>query len=418
MQQFLGNMASICFYFQVHQPYRVKPYGIFDIAYDQQLFDTPLNRTILDEVADHCYLPANQLLYELIQQYEGRFKVAFSITGVALAQFGQWRPDVIESFQRLVATGNVELLAETYHHSLSSLYSEHVFKDQLAQHTAAMQHYFGVTPTVFRNTELIYSNQLAMEIQQLGYKGILAEGIPAEVGQYSVNCLRHPPQVAAMPLLLRNYSLSDAIAFRFSDTTWNSYPLTAADYVAWLHQEAVHGADTINIFLDYETFGAHQTAATGIFDFLRALPAEVFRYEALDFKTPSEVIATYPIRGVYDVPSSSSWADTERDLSAWCGNALQKEALRRLYAMEAAVYHIGDAVLLADWHRLTTSDHYYYMCTKNGADGAVHQHFSPYKDPLQAYTYCMNAYADLEYRIEQHIGRSGIEKLVTIEAPS
>jgi alpha-amylase len=396
-------MTSICFYFQVHQPYRLKKYTFFNIGYENNIFDDNLNKEILNKVSEKCYLPANQVFFDLIKKYDGKFKICFSFSGVVLEQFEKWRPDVLESFKRLVDTGCVEILSETYYHSLSYLYSKEEFKRQINQHKAKVEQLFEVEPIVFRNTELIYNNDIASYISKLGYKGIIAEGVDRLLVQKSPNFLHHPPKMSDFPILLKNYKLSDDIAFRFSDKNWKEFPLKAETYSQWLHNIAGNG-DVINLFMDYETFGEHQWASTGIFDFLYNLPKYVLKHPNFDFKTPSEVINSYPIRGDYNVSGISSWADTERDLSAWRSNAIQYEALRRIFDLEKVVYLKGNIKILDTWKKLTTSDHFYYMCTKYWADGDVHKYFSPYENPLQAFNYFNNTCAHLEYKLNKQLG--------------
>ena len=393
-------MPSVCFYFQVHQPYRLSKYNFFEMGKDSHYFDTNKNVEVLNKVSEKCYLPANAAFLKLIKQYNGKFKIAYSISGVALEQFQTWRPDVLDSFKRLVDTGCVELLAETYHHSLSYLYSKSEFIEQVNRHEDIIKTHFGVRPEVFRNTELIYNNEIASFVKSLGYKGILAEGVDWLLGHKSPNFIHHPPGASDFPVLLKNYKLSDDIAFRFSNKEWKEHPLTAEKFAHWVHKTAGTG-DTLNLFMDYETFGEHQWADTGIFDFIRHLPQYIFKHPDFRFNTPSEVISTYPIRGEYDVHQISSWADMERDLSAWRSNEMQHEALRRLYQLEAAAKRSSDPTILEDWRKMTTSDHFYYMCTKYWSDGDVHKYFSPYDSPLDAYNNLINACGDLELRLSR-----------------
>lgn len=392
-------MPSICFYFQVHQPFRLKPYDCFKIGHDHAYEDEAKNKEILDRVAKKCYLPANFLLLSLIEKYQGDFKIAYSISGTALEQMEKYRPDVLRSFQALAETGCVEFLAETYNHSLSYLYSKNEFVRQVNKHSAKINELFNQQPTVFRNTELIYNNELANYVSDLGYKGIICEGLDHILGHKSPNFVYHPPHNYQMKCLLKNYKLSDDIAFRFSNHGWAEWPLTAPKFAHWAHQVAGNG-ETINLFMDYETFGEHQWPETGIFEFLKNLPAEIFKHPDYDFKTPSEVIKRYDARGEYDVHNLSSWADMERDLSAWLGNGLQHDAMERIYKLETIVKEIGDEELLNTWAKLTTSDHFYYMCTKYWNDGDVHKYFSHYNTPYDAYINFMNVVTDLEHQLE------------------
>ncbi|MET0341456.1 MAG: glycoside hydrolase family 57 protein [Polyangiales bacterium] len=387
-------MPSVCCYFEVHQPYRVRSYDVFQIGRAHDYFDDKLNRDVMQKVARKCYLPANALMLELIERLEGRFRVAYAITGCALEQMQRYAPEVIESFQRLVQTGCVELLGETYHHSLASVYDLSEFREQVALHTRAMQDVFGVTPTVFRNTELILDDRIAAEVAALGFRGVLAEGADDVLDSRSPNYV-YQANGAPLALLLKNYRLSDDIAFRFSNRSWVDYPLTADKFARWVHNVRSSG-DTVNLFMDYETFGEHQWAETGIFDFLAALPQAVLAEPGFRFLTPSETLAAHPPVDVLGFPRTTSWADAERDLSAWNGNDMQLRAIARVTALGERIKRRNNPSLLALWRKLTTSDHFYYMCTKWFGDGDVHAYFSPYESPYEAFINYMNALTDLE----------------------
>ena len=396
-------MPSVCFYFQVHQPLRVRKYRIFDVGNSSEYFNdqsgTSLdNKFIIEKVANKCYLPANKVLFENIKN-NPEFKVSFSISGVALEQFEKNAPEVIDSFKELVNTGNVELLSETYHHSLASIYSEEEFINQVKLHRKKIRDLFGVTPSVFRNTELIYSNDVARIAEEMGYKGILAEGADHILGWRSPTFVYKPIERDKIKLLLKHYRLSDDIAFRFSSREWPEFPLTASKFADWVTSHN-GSADIINLFMDYETFGEHQWEDTGIFEFLKYLPEEILKNPDNNFVTPSEAIDKYEAKGELDIPNPISWADTERDLSAWISNDLQKEALDTLYALGKEIIHIDDPVLLEDWRRLQTSDHFYYMCTKYFNDGDVHKYFSPYESPYEAFIAYMNVMQDMRLRLE------------------
>ena len=391
-------MASICFYFQIHQPPRLRRYSVFDT--EASYFDETRNRRILDRIVERCYLPATQLILKLVQRHEGRFRVAYSLTGCVIEQLRRHHPQVIALFQQLAETGCVEFLGETYYHSLSFLYSRDEFKAQVALHADTIYELFGQRPTVFRNTELIYNNELAEFIAATnGYGGILTEGVDHLLGDRSAAQLYQPPRVDGVKLLLKNYRLSDDIAFRFSNRDWTGWPLTADKFARWIHNVNDQGK-VCNLFIDYETFGEHQWRETGIFQFLEALPAEVFKIGGDDFRTPGECVRQIESSGVYDVPYVISWADTERDLSAWLGNAMQSNALQELYKLEASVKAGEDPDLISDWRNLTTSDHFYYMCTKYFADGDVHKYFNPYESPYDSYINFMNVLDNLRTRAE------------------
>ncbi len=359
-----------------------------------------MNGELLRKVAARCYLPANQTLLETIRMHEGRFRIAFSITGMALEQIELHAPEVLESFHELNRTGCVEFLDETYYHSLSFLYSREEFRSQVELHRRKIKQLFGQEPRVFRNTELIYNNDLAHFVSHMGYDAILAEGADQILGSRSPNFVYRPPHTPRLKLLLKNYRLSDDIAFRFSNRNWEQWPLTAEKFARWVSQINGNGF-LCNLFMDYETFGEHQWAETGIFDFLRHLPGEILKDRDNNFLTPSQIIDTFDSVGEIDVPHMISWADTERDLSAWLGNAMQSNALHELYKLEGALKEKGDAELLTDWRRLTSSDHFYYMCTKYWADGDVHKYFSPYESPYDSYINFMNVLDNVQSRLRE-----------------
>ncbi len=402
-------MPSICFYFQVHQPFRLKPYDCFKIGYDHSYEDIEKNLEILNRVSTKCYLPANNILLRLIEKHHGDFKIAYSISGTVLEQMERYRPDVLHSFQALAKTGCVEFLAETYYHSLSFLYSKEEFIRQVGKHKEKIEELFHQRPTIFRNTELIYNNEVANFISELGYKGIMCEGLDHILGYRSPNFLYHPPQNTNIKSLLKNYKLSDDIAFRFSNKDWAEWPLTAPKFASWAHQIAGNG-ETINLFMDYETFGEHQWPETGIFNFLTHMPEEILKHPDFNFKTPSEVIEAYEVRGEYDVHHLSSWADLERDLSAWLGNSLQYDAMERIYNLEKTVKETEDESLIDSWAKLLTSDHFYYMCTKYWNDGDVHKYFSHYNTPYDAYINYMNVITDLEHVLEVKFEKAGVRE--------
>jgi len=392
-------VPSICFYFQVHQPYRIKKYSVFDIGNDHDYFNDGAsneknNEAIMKKVAQKCYLPANQVLFDLIHKYP-QFKISFSFSGVALEQMEKYAPEVIGSFRKLVDTGNVEILDETYYHSLSFFYSNDEFVDQIKMHRDKIKKLFGYEPQIFRNTELAYNNELAALVEKLGYKGVVAEGWDYYLKGKSPNFVYRPYNTKKIKLLLKNYKLSDDIAFRFSNRGWKEYPLYAPKFAQWVNSINGNG-QTVNLFMDYETFGEHQWEDTGIFNFLRSLPEEILKHPDNDFKTPSEVADAYEVRDELDMHDIVTWADTERDLSAWTGNSMQKAALRKIYEIEDEVNSCDDEKLKDDWRKLQTSDHFYYMCTKWFSDGDVHKYFSPYESPYEAFINYMNVLNDFK----------------------
>lgn len=404
-------MASVCFYFQVHQPFRLRRYSVFDN--DPFYFDNDANREILLKVADKCYRPATAKILDLVKRHEGRFRVSYAISGVCLEQLEKWAPDVIDLFKELADTGACEFIGETSHHSPSFLFDRNEFDLQVDAHRAKVRELFGQTPTVFRNTELMYHDDLAWHIAQRGdHRAVLCEGVDRILAHRSPNYVYVPPRFEGQPeglmerpvrLLLKNYRLSDDVAFRFGNRGWEEWPLTAEKFARWVNDINGDGY-CCNLFMDYETLGEHQWADTGIFEFLDALPAAVYDVNPgqNDFLTPSEVLDRYEPVGEYAVPNWISWADTERDLSAWIGNPLQDNAADELYALREAVYErhaAGDEWILEDWRKLTTSDHLYYMCTKYWADGDVHKYFSPYDSPYDAYINFMNVIDNMKQRV-------------------
>lgn len=389
---------SICLYFQVHQPNRLRQYRFFDIGKNSHYYDDFTNRTILRRIAQKCYLPMNELLLQQIEEQKGAFKVAFSITGTALEQFDRYCPEVLDSFKKLAATGCVEFLSETYYHSLSSLASESEFKHQVAKHKEAIEKYFGVTPTTFRNTELIYSDSIANMVGDLGFKTILTEGAKHVLGWQSPNYLYKATTKKNQKLLLRNSGLSDDIAFRFSNKGWENWPLTTDKFVSWLKSG---DGEIVNLFMDYETFGEHQAASTGIFDFMKYLPAAVLADGEFEFVTPARAARKHKPVAPLCIPDAISWADEERDTSAWLGNELQNEAFNKLYSLSEKLAILNDAELWSDFGHLQESDHFYYMCTKYFSDGAVHKYFNPYDTPFEAFINYMNVLSDFILRVDQ-----------------
>jgi alpha-amylase len=389
-------MASVCFYFQVHQPLRLRHYTVFDK--NDKYFDDYTNAAICKKVANKCYLPTNRLFLDIIRRYEGRFKIAYSLTGVLLEQLLTFAPEVMSTFDALAETGCVEFLAETYYHSLSFLYSRDEFLEQVNKHIEMIESYFGQKPRVFRNTELIYNNDLASLVESMGhFDAIITEGADHILGFRSPNFIYSPKGCNKLKLLLKNYSLSDDIAFRFSNRDWAQWPLTADKFARWISDINGNGY-AVNLFMDYETFGEHQWKETGIFDFMRHLPEKILQHPDNDFKTPSEIVDCYEPVGTIDVPHLISWADIERDLSAWVGNAMQSNAIHELYRLEKKIKKNGNEKTVADWRKLQTSDHFYYMCTKYFADGDVHKYFNPYDSPYDSYINFMNVLGNLSGR--------------------
>jgi len=398
-------MTNLCLYFQVHQPHRLAKYTLFDIGKHARYFDEKKNKEIMIKVAQKCYLPTNTLIRNIIKKHP-EFKAAYSISGTAIEQFEKYTPNVLRSFQQLADTGKVEFLAETSHHSLSSLYDKEEFKHQIKQHGKLIKKYFGQKPRTFRNTELIYNNEIAKDAEKLGYKTIITEGWDSILGWRSPNYV-YQAAGTKMKLLLKNYKLSDDIAFRFSNKQWAGWPLTAEKYASWI---APILGDTINLFMDYETFGEHQWEDTGIFKFMEKLPCEL-KKRNISFHNPKELEKIKP-KEEMNVQKTISWADTERDTSAWNGNKMQQAALNKIYEMKEKVMQTKDKELIEKWRKMTTSDHYYYMCTKYFNDGDVHKYFSPYDTPYDCYINFMNAIQDMEKRTAKKSMLSNIFKYI------
>ncbi len=392
-------MRSICFYFQVHQPFRLRTYRFFNIGQDHHYYDDYQNRHIIKRVAEQCYLPANKLMLDLIHEFGSAFKISYSISGTALDQLQQYVPEVIRSFQQLAKTGSVEFIAETYAHSLASLNQRDEFFRQVDLHRKKIESLFGQKPSTFRNTEMIYSDQIGEMVADLGFHTILTEGAKHILGWKSPNFLYCNAINPKLKLLLRNFRLSDDITFRFSNTNWSEWPLTAEKFVNWLNA-IESNEEVVNIFLDYETIGEHQWKETGIFDFFKHLPEKVFSKSGFSFHTPEELYQTLQTVAAISVPYPISWADEERDLTAWLGNELQDEAFAKLYSYKEYVKKCKDPEILRDWGYLQTSNHFYYMCTKWFSAGEVHKYFNPYSSPYEAFINYMNVLSDFMIRVD------------------
>jgi alpha-amylase len=397
-------MLNIVFYFQVHQPYRLRHYNVLDIGQGTPMFDDRLNGDVMRKVSQKCYLPTNKLLLDLIKEHEGRFKVAFSITGTALEQFKLYSPETLDSFKALVDTGCVELLGETYYHSLAFLYDSNEFLDQVNMHRELMQREFSYFTETFRNTELIYQDRLSDLVFEIeGFKTILTEGVD-RILQWRSPLYAYKNYSKRINLLLKYYQLADDIAFRFSNRDWPEYPLTVEKFVEWIDKLTLNETkgrnQFLNLFMDYETFGEHQWAESGIFDFMRHFPGEVLKHEHLGFAHPKDAgaLSNYQQESI-SFPEAVSWADEQRDLSAWLENDMQHNAIETLYQLFDRIKATGDEDMLKLARMLSTSDHFYYMCAKYFQDGDVHKYFSPYDSPDQAYIYYINALAELEERL-------------------
>lgn len=397
-------MKHLCLYFQLHQPYRLKKYRFFNMGKDHFYFDDFLNRTVMQRIAANCYMPMNNLLLKLIEKYGFNVKVSFSISGVALEQLKMYAPEVIESFQKLAKTGSVEFLAETYAHSLSSLKSRAEFESQVQQHADAIEGLFGQRPKVFRNTELIYSDRIGEMVEEMGYSTMLTEGTRHILGWKSPNYIYANPIKQNMKLLLRNFKLSDDIAFRFTNRGWAEYPLTADKYMSWLNSPDNVG-DIVNLFMDYETFGEHVKESEGIFQFMEEMLGKVAESADIEMKTPSQLAQECQPVALLHVPHPISWADEERDVTAWLGNELQDEAFNKLYELRDKVVELDEPNLNYVWNALQGSDHFYYMCTKWFSDGDVHSYFNPYDSPYEAFMNYMNVLSDFKREVLLKAGK-------------
>lgn len=399
-------MRSVCFYFEVHQPYRLKWFWPDNpsVGFDRY-FDEDVNREIFRKVAEKCYLPANRTLLELIDNSDSKPRFSMSLTGTLLSQCENWGEDVLESFRDLADSKCVEFIDETYYHSLASLFeSGDEFIEQVKEHNRAISDLLGLKPEIFRNTELLYNNNIAAIAAKMGYKAILMEGVDRVLGDRSPNHV-YKAKGSNIAVLLRNYKLSDDIGYRFSSRWWEEHPLTADKWASWVSQST---GETANIFMDYETFGEHQWADTGIFEFVRALPGEL-KDRGVEFLTPTETINRYSVVGDIDVGdfSTVSWADLERDTSAWLGNDMQRRSFEEAKLLEPYVKATGDPEIIKTWRHLLTSDHYYYMSTKWLGDGDVHAYFSIHASPYEAGINFMAVMMDFKEKVFRRLKEKG-----------
>lgn len=394
-------MKTVCIYFQVHQPWRLKKYRFFNMGKDHNYLDDLLNRSIMQKVARQCYLPMNALLLKLIKENKGRFRCSFSITGIAVEQFRAFAPEVLDSFKELAATGCVEFLAETYSHSLASLASKEDFREQVKLHTALIKKEFGVKPTAFRNTELIYSDEIGEMVAGMGFRTMLAEGAKHVLGWKSPNYVYANALDQKLRLLLRNYKLSDDIALRFSNRAWDQWPLTATKFAGWMADDNTVG-EVINLFMDYRTIGMGQMADTGILDFIKYLPKAALATKKLSFSTVSQAAGEHQPISVLHSQHAMSWRDEERDTTAWNGNELQGEALAKLYSLKDKVYELSDPDFDYVWNFMQDSDYFYYMATKwfSAGEGAAQ---NPYGSSYDAFINYMNILSDFQIEVEKRL---------------
>ena len=390
---------TLCFYFQIHQPVRLRRYRFFDIGKRHDYFDEYVNRSTIRRVAERCYLPMNHLIMDLIKRYGTNFKVSFSISGSALEQFALHAPEVIESFKELAKTGSVEFLAETYAHSLASLSDTDEFERQVQRHAAKMEELFGQKPVTLRNSSLIYSDQIGERVAAMGFESMLTDGAKHVLGWKSPNFVYTNVMNPRLKLLLKNSRLSDDLTLRFSDHSWHEWPLTADKYARWL-KDCTQDSEIVNLFMNYETFGENQLAETGIFEFMRSLPEYIFSTTDFEFLTPSEAVKKHQPVAPLHVPYPISWADEEKDITGWLGNELQNEAFEELFKIQPKVEALNDPELNQDYSRLQASDHFYYMRTKLFSDNDYHRYVSPYETPYEAFINYMNVLSDFVARVE------------------
>jgi len=401
-------MSAICIYFKVHQPFQLRSYASSDIGMNHIYEDPCSDRAIINDLADRCYLRANELLLSLIHAMDGQFKVSFSISGVVLELLERYRPDVIDSFRKLTATGCVDILGETYYHSLSYLHSKEEFNRQVQLHGGLIRKLFGIDPQVFRNTELIHDNALAQQAFRLGFAGVLCEGAEFILKGRSPNQVYQSPGKEQMPLLLRNSNLSDDIAFRFDDPYWSEYPLTAEKFAEWIHSHP-SGTQVINLFLGYETFGIYKEHDTGIFDFLRALPEKVLAHPSHVFRLPMEVIRDLKTADEYDVPEMISWENQSAAGSAWSQNVMQNNTLKKIYSLEKMAMAGQSQETQAIWGRLQAADYFFYMLDPATKD--AFKYISPFPSPESVFRSYTNIVFDLEIRLIEQTVAAGKKRL-------
>jgi len=407
-------MKNICLYFELHQPIRLRRYRFFDIGNDHYYYDDYANESNINRLAHTCYLPTNKILLDLIKKNKGKFSVAFSISGIMLDQLKIYAPEVIDSFKTLADTKQVEFIAETSSHSLASLRNANEFKRQIAEQIKNIEETFGQIPTVFRNTELIYSDWIGEQVAQMGFKGMLAEGAKQTLGWKSANYMYCNITEPRLKVMLRNYHLSDDIALRFSNQSWPSWPLTAEKFKSWL-DGLQDSEEIINLFMNYETFGANHSTESGIHDFLKALPNAILSDKQYAFITPSKAVSKLQPVSAIQVPDATSWGDEERDVTAWLGNEMQNEAIDTLYKLTDLIDKCTDTAILKDWQYLQSSEHFYYMATKFFANGGNKAYQNPYQTPYDAFINYMNVLTDFSQRLKQAVPSDENEEIAQLK---
>ncbi len=406
-------MTLVNLFFFAHQPERLRPYGLrpppprAPERIHSDLFDEELNATIFRKVAGKCYYPATRLLLELVEARKGDekpFRLSFGLSGTFLDQAQRFEPALLDLFKRLGDTGMVEFTGETYYHSLASLWDDTraEFRRQVQMHTEAIQRHFGQTPTVFRNTECLYNDAIAQTVKEMGFAGIMTEGIDWILDQWRSPDFLYQ-SASGLPVLLRNYHYSDDIGYRFPNKSWEHYPLSAETFAGWL---ASNTDEIVNLMMDYEALGEHIWADTGIFDFIRHVPERIVAHPQLAFTTPSRAVKTLHPRGTVRVGpfATISWADMERDTSAWLRNEMQQFCFEELREMEATILNVNEPEFTRAWRLMQTSDHVYYLSDKSLSDGDVHTYFSAYGNLFESFLRLQTAIADLKaaavYRLE------------------
>ncbi|APJ03986.1 glycoside hydrolase family 57 protein [Silvanigrella aquatica] len=397
-------MVALCLYFEVHQPFRISHYRIKDISKHKDYFNDISNQSIFEKVARKCYWPAGLLIASLLKRHPNDFKVTFSMSGTFLQQCELYDLKLLELYQDILSLPNAEIICETSHHSLASLFDEEEFYKQIEIQKSTLKKLFNREPKAFRNTELIYSNKIGELVKKAGFDVCLLEGWDPFIPEnWSPHHIFHHPYIHDLKLLPKSYKLSDDLAFRFSNRSWESWPLTAEKYHTWLEKLLDGNHEFVGLFMDYETFGEHQWADTGIFEFLDRFVTNIVYDKRFEFLTVSETANKFSPRAVMNVDRPLSWADTERDISAWLGNRIQEDALERAYKLKNDILLLDDNETTEEWRKLLTSDHFYYMCIKWSSDGDVHKYFSPFDSPYEAYLDYVNILEDLEIKCAEKI---------------
>jgi len=389
-------MKTICLYFEIHQIIHLKRYRFFDIGTDHYYYDDYANDTSISNIAQNSYIPALTTLIEMARKSDGAFKVALSLSGVGLEQLERYAPQVIDLLQELAATGCCEFIAEPYSHGLAALApnGEQSFREEVKRQVDKINQLFGQKPKVFRNSSLIYDDEIGSVVADMGFKGVLTEGAKHILGWKSPHYLYHCALNPNLKVLMRDYKLSDDISLRFSNPSWEAYPLMADKYIDWIAQSPEDDG-VFNIFMELCALGIYQPLSSNILEFMKSLP-EAAKKRDIGFQTPSEVIKTHKSVSAIDVPYPMSWNDEERDISCWLGNVMQREAFNKLYSIGERVILSNDKHLRQDWDYLQASNNFRFMTTKNNA---VSMDRGIYESPYDAFTNFMNILGDFLQRV-------------------